>query len=89
MSPSLTPVSPVAPAILMTFSILEFYFYIIIYTSETRTTGAIGYITRFTSTKIALSSGECWGDFFIRYGYLEFYLQMILLYFYLADIVVI
>ncbi|WP_410744142.1 hypothetical protein [Clostridium neonatale] len=76
MFPSFAPVSPVAPAILMALSILEFSFYIIIYTRATRVTGAIGYITRFTDTKIALSSGAGWGDFFIRYGYLEFYLQI-------------
>lgn len=76
MLSSFAPVSPVAPAILMAFSILEFSFYIIIYTRETRVTGAIGYIPRFADTKIALSFGVGWGDFFIRYGYLEFYLQI-------------
>lgn len=28
-------------------------------------TRAIGYITRFTDTKIALSSGAGWGDFLL------------------------
>ena len=49
----------------MALSILEFSFYIIIYTRETRVTGAIGYITGFTDTKIALSSGADWGDFLL------------------------
>ena len=65
MFPSFAPVSPVAPTILMAFSILEFSFYIIIiYTRETRATGAIGYITRFTDTKIALSSGRAGAIFY-------------------------
>ncbi|WP_316163924.1 hypothetical protein [Clostridium sp.] len=65
MFPSFAPVSPVAPAILMAFSILDFSLYIIIYTRETRATGAIGYIARFADTKIALSSGAGWGDFLL------------------------
>ena len=65
MFPRFAPVSPVAPAILMAFSILEFSFYIIIYIRETRLTRAIGYINRFTDTKIALSSGAGWGDFLL------------------------
>lgn len=57
---------PVTPAILMAFFYFEdFLFYIIIYTRETRVIGAIGYITRFTDTKIALSSGAGWGDFLL------------------------
>ena len=77
MFPSFAPVSPVAPTILMAFFYFgDFLFYIIIYTRETRVTGAIGYIARFADTKIALSSGADWGDFIIRYDYLQFSLQI-------------
>lgn len=57
------PLFPLLPQLfLWHFSILEFYFYIIIYTRGTR---AIGYITRFADAKIALSSWADWGDFLL------------------------